>query len=322
MHVDSAGAKTFQYIDAGPGPANGIVEVTAADLDGDHVTDFVYAGDVLGNVWRFDLTSSSSSNWSTAVTKMFTTNSGQPITTAPVVVEIPSVSNTRLPRLIIAFGTGQKLPLTSTASEVYSTGTQSIYGFWDSKLSAWNATSTDEKYDTSAVTYPLSPSNLTAQSFSANTTGADGATYRTVTANTLCWQGASICSSGNTSMGYKLDLPGSNEQIIYNPSLIDDSFVVNTLMPQSTQALTCGVTPASGFTVAIDIINGSGDNSPYTDGTNYFAATAQNGSGAVTQYNYNGKSYDGTETNTGGWVSKKHVRRGGVVSRITWTKVR
>jgi type IV pilus assembly protein PilY1 len=325
MHIAQSGTISFQYIDAGwTGSGNGIVEVTSADLDGDHITDFVYAGDVLGNVWRFDLHSSTATDWNTAVTKLFTTSSGQPITTAPLVVEIPAVTNSGKPKLVIAFGTGQKLPLTATASEVYASGTQSLYGFWDSNMSTWNGTNTDEKYDTvtaSGLTFPLSPSNLTAQTISS-ATGADGATYRNVTSTTLCWSGSSVCASGNTSMGYRIDLPGSNEQVIYNPSLIDDSFVVNTLMPQSTQALTCGNTPASGFTMAVDIINGSGDNSPYTDGTNYYAGVSQNGAGVVTQYNYNGKSYDGTETNTGTWVSKKHVRRGGVISRLTWTKVR
>ncbi len=324
MHVSATGTTSFQYIDAGAGPSNGIVEVTSADLDGDHIADFVYAGDVLGNVWRFDIHSATNTDWNTAVTKLFTTSSGQPITTAPLVVEIPSVTNSGLPKLVIAFGTGQKLPLTATASEVYASGTQSLYGFWDSNLSTWNGTNTDEKYDTvtgTGITFPLSPSNLTTQTI-AGVTGADGTAYRSVTANKLCWAGSSVCASNNTSMGYKIDLPGANEQVIYNPTLIDDSFTVNTLMPQSTQALTCGNTPASGFTMAVDIINGGGDNSPYTDGSNYYAGVSQNGAGVVTQYNYNGKSYDGTETNTGTWVSKKHVRRGGVISRLTWTKVR
>ena len=47
----------------GAGDNNGIAYVTAADLDGDHITDYVYAGDIKGNVWRFDLTSSDPANW-------------------------------------------------------------------------------------------------------------------------------------------------------------------------------------------------------------------------------------------------------------------
>ena len=323
MHVSSSGGKTFQYIDAGAGAANGIVEVTAADLDGDHVTDFVYAGDVLGNLWRFDLTSSTSSNWSTAVTKLFTTASGQPITTAPVVAEIPAANGgSGKPKLLIAFGTGQKLPLTATASEVYASGTQSLYGIWDASMTAWNTTTTDEKYDAIASpTLPITLSLLTAQT-TTTTTGTDGSTFRTASTNTLCWQGSTVCSGGNTQMGWKMDLPGSNEQVIYNPKLIDDTFTVNTLIPQSTQALTCGSTPASGFTMAPDIGNGSGDNAPYSDGTNSYSGVSQNGAGVVTNYNYNNQSYDGTETNDGSWVSRHRNKTGGTVTPLTWTKVR
>ena len=333
MHVDNNGTKTFQYIDAGAGPANGIVDVAAADLDGDHITDFVYAGDVLGNLWRFDLTNGTSSNWGTAVTKLFTTASGQPITTAPVVSEIPAVTASGFPKLIIAFGTGQKLPLTATASEVYATGTQSIYGVWDSNLSAWNGTSTDEKYDTATVTLPITPSSLTAQTITT-VTGTDGTTYRTVSSNTLCWNGANLCSSGNTSMGYKLNLPGTNEQIIFAPTQLEDSFVVNTLTPGTIQAITCGKVDPVGFTMAVDVANGSGDNSPYTDGSSFYAGAALNGVGTVTQFIKDGKSYDMTQTNNAGGGSSappcfdpatcgiQHVRRGGPVTRLTWTKIR
>jgi len=332
MHIDNNGAKTFQYIDAGAGPANGIVDVAAADLDGDHITDFVYAGDVLGNLWRFDLTNATSSNWGTAVTKMFTTASGQPITTAPVVAEVPAVTASSFPKLIIAFGTGQKLPLTATASEVYATGTQSIYGVWDANLSAWNATSTDEKYDTATVTLPLTPSNLTAQTITA-VTGADGTNFRDVSTNTLCWNGAGLCPSGNTSMGYKIDLPGTNEQIIFNPSQLEDSFVVNTLSPGSVQAITCGKIDPVGYTMAIDVANGSGDNSPYTDGSSYHAGIAMNGIGTVSTVSKDGHTYDTTQTNNAGdpptpkctdpkYCGIEHVRRGGPITRLTWTKVR
>ena len=323
MHVDSSGGKTIQYLDAGPGPANGIVELNAADLDGDHISDFVYAGDVLGNLYRFDLTSATSTDWNTAVTKIFTASSGQPITTAPVVVEAPAVTSSGKPKLMVIFGTGQKLPLTATASEIYATGTQSIYGVWDSSLSAWNSTTTDEKYDTATgVTLPLTPSNLTAHTIT-NVTGADAGSYRSVSVEAVCWKGSTVCGSGNTSMGYKINLPGTNEQIIYNGKFNNDTFTVNTLIPQVTQALTCGVTPASGFTMSIDVANGGGDDAPYTDGSgNFYSGFSQNGTGVVGTYNYNGNSYDGTETNTGGWTSKRHYRRGGVVSRVTWTKVR
>src|SRR6185437_11061325 len=52
--VDSStGAVTFQFLDTGvgsPTSANGIAYVSQGDLDGDNITDYLYAGDLQGNV--------------------------------------------------------------------------------------------------------------------------------------------------------------------------------------------------------------------------------------------------------------------------------
>ena len=62
----SGGQPTFYYLSTGygsrTGTPNAIEFVSPADLDGDHITDYVYAGDILGNVWRFDLTDQNPSN--------------------------------------------------------------------------------------------------------------------------------------------------------------------------------------------------------------------------------------------------------------------
>jgi len=52
--------------------ANGLGSVKGWDNDGDGVLDFVYGGDLQGNVWKFDLDSTNSSDWSIA-------NSGNPM---------------------------------------------------------------------------------------------------------------------------------------------------------------------------------------------------------------------------------------------------
>ena len=61
----TTGAPTFYYLSTGQasGAGDGIGFVSTADLDGDHITDYVYAGDLLGNVWRFDLTSTNPAQW-------------------------------------------------------------------------------------------------------------------------------------------------------------------------------------------------------------------------------------------------------------------
>ncbi len=67
MLVDpTSGGITFYYLSTSTGSTttpNGIFYATPADLDGDHITDYVYAGDLLGNIWRFDLTSTNPGKW-------------------------------------------------------------------------------------------------------------------------------------------------------------------------------------------------------------------------------------------------------------------
>ena len=64
---------TVYYLTAGNAGANGIAYVTPFDADGDHVMDYVYAGDLHGNLWRFDLTSNNPASWGVLGTPLFTT---------------------------------------------------------------------------------------------------------------------------------------------------------------------------------------------------------------------------------------------------------
>src|SRR5699024_9598532 len=95
----SKGSISFKFLDTGVGSQsqpNGITYVEDVDLDGDHIADYLYAGDTRGNVWRFDVTSKNASNWhvsrfgGTSAKPLFTAKDGddkrQPITTAITVL--------------------------------------------------------------------------------------------------------------------------------------------------------------------------------------------------------------------------------------------
>jgi len=53
---------------SGAGHPNGIAKVTPIDLNGDFKVDFIYAGDLFGNVWKMDVSSSSPGSWKAAST--------------------------------------------------------------------------------------------------------------------------------------------------------------------------------------------------------------------------------------------------------------
>jgi type IV pilus assembly protein PilY1 len=205
----TTGAQSIHYLSTGKsGTGDGIAYVTSADLDGDHVTDYLYAGDLLGNVWRFDLTSSSASNWavsspngSTTATPIFSAGSTHPITSSLVV----AVVNGNLPgtQVMIAFATGMKTPLTNTASASYSASAQYIYAVWDWNMAHWNSLSATSQFASlpAGATGLASPGTVTASNLRQQILTLQSTGIVDVSSQTICWAGSSACGSGNSSFG-------------------------------------------------------------------------------------------------------------------------
>ncbi|WP_374510940.1 pilus assembly protein [Niveibacterium sp.] len=152
---------------------NGLSQPTVFDTNGDGLADTVWAGDLQGNLWKFDLSSATPSSWNVGYggRPLYTakTSGGTPqaITTSPRVVKHPNGG------WFVAFATGRAL----TAADMADTTTQTVYGVWDingpvadrSKLRqrlATTDTSSSPKLRTFAdTTAPnwWSPSNTTGQ---------------------------------------------------------------------------------------------------------------------------------------------------------------
>lgn len=251
MTIDqTSGAKSFYYFGTGQsGKNDGIAFPSSADLDGDHITDFVYAGDLLGNVWRLDLTSSNPSNWNMDSTPIFTDPAGNPITTKITVSATPPAQGAL--RVILNFGTGRKIPLTLSTSDRYASGTQHIYGIWDSNMITWNALGS-VAYDSLSTSPPsITLSNLEQQTLTLNTsTGVlDG------TSNAVCWADLSNCTT-TPQYGWYIQLPGSAEQVIYSPITYESAFIVNTTIPPSDSPLSCATATETGDTIVVSITTG------------------------------------------------------------------
>jgi len=235
---------------------NGIEYVTSADLDSDHITDYIYAGDALGNVWRFDLRDSVPATWyGTAPKLLFTAVNAQPISTRVTVSSVVQASGS--PRVIINFGTGRATPQTLNAANGYDTGTQYLYGIWDWDMTVWNSKSS-VNYASAPVGTTYNADNLTAQKL--NDVVTSGSTtisgYRTETTGVVCWSGSAYCTTDNTKFGWKVPLPATNEQIIYSPVVTSGVLYFNTYIPGVDQTLSCTTQAASGFTMAISPATG------------------------------------------------------------------
>jgi type IV pilus assembly protein PilY1 len=262
----NTGKPTFYYLSTSTGSPtspNGIAYAAAADLDGDHITDYVYAGDIQGNVWRFDLTSSVEANWAvTSPGPLFKTPSNQPITTA-VVVASGAPSAGMQPLIMLLFGTGQKFPLTNASAATYASGTQSLYGVWDWNMTNWNSISTSATYAAlSATATGLSGNDTMTQAnlqYQSATIGASGDVDINVNA-TICWAGQTGCTGSSAQFGWYLNLPSAGEQVIYSPELVNQAITVNTIVPATNTPTSCTILSDQGYTYVLSALTGGAFN--------------------------------------------------------------
>lgn len=115
----NTGAKIAE-IDTGSGsPAspNGLSGPTLVDTDSNGYVDTAYAGDIDGNLWKFNLTSNTS-------TLLHTTSPAQAITMAPGVLAHPNGG------FMVNFVTGRMF----TAADDTDTSVHYAYGIWDRPL--------------------------------------------------------------------------------------------------------------------------------------------------------------------------------------------
>nr|WP_294973799.1 PilC/PilY family type IV pilus protein [uncultured Pseudomonas sp.] len=181
--LDVATGRTLKKLTTSNSTNNGLSGVRVADANSDGIADYAYAGDLQGNVWRFNLAAGASgasvafSNHPLySATVSATEDIVQSITAAPSLVRHPSGTG-----FIVMFGTGRYFTATDKASKTL----QTIYGIWD-------------KLETTAPS--ISRSDLVAQNIleSATTTNSGVTqTIRTVSQNSVNYA---------NKMGWTLDL--------------------------------------------------------------------------------------------------------------------
>ncbi|HSO08315.1 MAG TPA: PilC/PilY family type IV pilus protein, partial [Pelomicrobium sp.] len=172
----------------------------------DPTVEYVYGGDLKGNVWRFDLSGTTTASWSVKklATLVDAANVPQPITAEP---ELGVIKNSRM----IFIGTGKYLgesdiPGRPTAT-AQATQTQTMYALKDD-LSA------------SPEITPLR-SSLVQQVINKSGTTA------TITNNTV---------DLSTKRGWYIDLPDKGERIFTNPQLALGTLVFTSNIPDGLDA--------------------------------------------------------------------------------------
>lgn len=121
--IDAATGQLIGSVQAGisgtSASPNGLLNAAAIDTNGDGKVDRVYAGDLKGTLWKFDLSSTTAASWS--ATALLVTSPAQPITGIPGVALHPNGG------YMVTFGTGAMLDtIDTTDNSVYY-----VYGIWD-----------------------------------------------------------------------------------------------------------------------------------------------------------------------------------------------
>lgn len=188
---------------------NGLSTVSPIDVDEDGVVDYVFAGDLQGQIWKFDLTDDNMSNWDSDYSAsgdpapLYTAYDEaspkvrQPITTPPDVIIHPNGG------YMVVFGTGQYI----ATSDKTNTQVQTAYGIWDNgaTVSSTNRSNLQQQTMTSAV-------------------DVDGIEYRTVSSNAIDW---------STKKGWYINLPDSGERVAFEPRVFGSLFYFTSMVPSS-----------------------------------------------------------------------------------------
>ena len=187
----------------------------------DFTVDYVYAGDLHGNLWKFDMSSANPADWDDAY-KLYAAGSNQPITGRPAIgttIKSGTASGNQDIRYVY-FGTGQYIE----PDDVNSTANQEFFGL------------IDDDTCTSSGTACIGSGDLVAQ-----TIGGDGR----VSDNQV----------GAGDKGWSLSLTagaGAAERVIGRPFVLGSVVLFASIVPEGDACSAGG----DSFLYALDRFNG------------------------------------------------------------------
>jgi type IV pilus assembly protein PilY1 len=206
--------------------ANGLSTPYLHDANGDKIIDAVYAGDLQGNLWKFDLSAASAAAWSlgNGGNPLFVARNAasqvQPITSQPKSAPHPNGG------ILVYFGTGRYLQNSDPAN----TDVQSFYAVWDS-----------------GVALQHTRGDLQVQTIDSET---DEFNYqaRTTSANPVDWTGG--------RRGWYMDLiippGGGGERVVSTPLIKYGRVIFVTIKPSADACVPGG----ESWVMELDMVTG------------------------------------------------------------------
>ena len=245
--LDPDSGDLIKKINVGGSPGNGLSTPVPIDVNNDYKIDYIYAGDLLGNLWKFDVTDSNPDNWqvaycddgndadhcknSTMPQPLFTTKTNQPITVKPDVLK-----HNKKDGYIVIFGTGRFLD----DLDWLDTSVQSIYGIWDygdddddtEYLGSFNSDNTLSNFNGTLLQQTTIYEQMATQNEKGDTISAyirvlsqNEADWTTV-ADTNSTPATDAWEDPTVHAGWFYDLPLTGERVGVNPLIRDNKAIV------------------------------------------------------------------------------------------------
>lgn len=188
--------KTFSTTTGTPTTPSGLAQISAfvENLTSNRLATYVYGGDLLGNLWRFDITAASGTAPFKLATLMGIGSTVQPITTKP---ELGYTNASR----VVFVGTGKYLEV----ADLSNTDVQTIYAIKDTGTPLGSP-----RANTGFVPLTISGSGTT----------------RTVSATKF--------GNFATGLGWFADLPDTGERMNLTPLLVKGVLLAPTIVPSTT----------------------------------------------------------------------------------------
>jgi type IV pilus assembly protein PilY1 len=215
--LDAADGHIISKISTGVGTAStpsGLAKIAAWNNEpGGNTAGYVYGGDLLGNVWRFDINSSTAATIGTGSAFKFATLFSDTAGTQPQPVMTKPVLGTIVRKRVVFIGTGKYLEV----SDLTTTQQQTEYAIKDD-----NATTT-----------LVNPRNTLVQQYLIP--NPDGTATR-LSSGSPSTSAATAANSVNffNDRGWFVDFPDSGERVNINSQLVQGTLIVPSIVPSNT----------------------------------------------------------------------------------------
>ena len=238
--IDAETGALVKKIDTGAGTAaspDGLSAPAAIDINGDGIADVVYAGDLDGKLWKFDLSAAAPASWTlgNGALPLFDAGSGHAITGRPDITKFTSGG------YLVAFGTGRYV---ASADNTDSTA-QRVYAVRDT-----------------GTTGTVAVSSLLQQTILGVANGLDGNQYRFSTH--VVGPPKDYAAAGDNAItkasyisdkrGWYVDLPEGGERVVADARFRGGRAIFTSIIPDVSSPCAYG---GSGWVIEFDAMTGN-----------------------------------------------------------------